>query len=343
MGLWLTLFILDPHDQKVMYLPSQDHLWRNSDLSQIPYVFPLQKTDLNWTRLENVDGYNITALGMSEAEPRRLYYGSYRGDLFRIDNPQEGQPVPVKLPTDTLPPYSHPVMPYIHCLAVDPKDADKVIMVIPSYEIISIYSSEDGGMSWTPVGGNLEEQPNGRGDGPSVRWVSILYVQDQPVYFAGTSTGLFSTTKLDSMNTVWVQEGAETIGNVVVDMIDVRQSDGFVVVGTHGNGVYSASVTEIPSGVRAATGPPMGWELSPVYPNPFNPEATVRFTLPASCTVHVDVFNLLGERVAVLADGRWPAGEHRVRWNAGDRPAGTYVIRLSSGGWSQTRKVILLK
>ena len=337
-GLWLPPFILDPHDQKIMYLPWRTQLWRNSDLTQIPFVFPPKPTDVNWERMVNVKDYLITALNMSPAMPRRLYYGSDYGVMYRIDNPHEGQPVPDSLETQDIFKWG-----YIHCIAADPRDANKVIVVLPNYGIISIYASEDGGGHWTPVAGNLEEHPDGSGDGPSVRWVSVLYVQDQPVYFAGTSVGLFSTTKLDSMNTVWVQEGAESIGNVVVDMIDVRQSDGYVVVGTHGNGVYSATVTEIPSSVRAAAGPPVNWELSPVYPNPFNSEATIRFTLSSPGKVRLKVVNLLGEQVATLVDGRLQAGEHRVRWSAEDCPAGAYLIQLSSGGRFQTRKVVLLK
>jgi len=61
------------------------------------------------------------------------------------------------------------------------------------------------------------------------------------------SVSCIAQNTLDGMSTVWVQEGASTIGSVVVDMVDVRQSDGFVAVGTHGNGVYTATVTELPS------------------------------------------------------------------------------------------------
>jgi hypothetical protein len=337
-GLWLPPMILDPHDRRIMYVPWRQQLWRNSDLSQIPFAFPPVPTDVNWARLENVNGNYITALGMSEAMPRRLYYGSNYGVLCRIDNPHTGQPVSYNLGTQD--PFRWG---YIHCIAVDPRDANKLIVVLPNYGIISIYASEDGGGHWTPVSGNLEEHPDGSGDGPSVRWVSILYVQDQPVYFAGTSVGLFSTAALDSMNTIWVQEGSGTIGNVVVDMIDARQSDGFVAVGTHGNGVYTASVHEIPSDVRTAPNRPVHFDFPPVYPNPFNPAATVSFTMPETGTARVDVFNLLGERIATLVDVRLNAGEHRILWQAGDRPAGTYLIRLSSGGRSQTRKVVLLK
>ena len=55
----------------------------------------------------------------------------------------------------------------------------------------------------------------------------------------GTSVGLFSTDSLNGLNTVWTQEGANTIGNVVVDMITTRTYDSTIVVGTHGNWVYS--------------------------------------------------------------------------------------------------------
>jgi hypothetical protein len=342
MGLWLSPFILDAHDNRIMYLTSRTELWRNSDLTQIPYVFPPTATTVNWEQIPtgSVTNFYISALGMSEAMPRRLYVGYDLGGLTRIDDPHSSHPAAKVLSTQGMP-SGYPG--YTHCLAVDPRDADKVIVVYPNYGVISMYASENGGDSWIPIGGNLEEHPDGSGSGPSVRWVSILYVQDRPVYFAGTSVGLFSTTKLDSMNTVWVQEGAETIGSVVVDMVDARQSDGFVVVGTHGNGVYSATVTGIPSGVRTADGPPVNWELSPVYPNPFNPEATIRFMLPAAGTVRIDVFNLLGERVSTLADGRWSAGEHTIRWAADGLTSGTYLVRMTAGNRFKTQKVLLLR
>jgi hypothetical protein len=198
--------------------------------------------------------------------------------------------------------------------------------------------------SWTPVSGNLEEYPDGSGAGPSVRWVSILYVDNKPIYFAGTSVGLFFTINLDGMNTVWVQEGGSTIGNVVIDMIDVRQSDGFVVVGTHGNGVYSTHVTEYPSVVEEeAESPIAGFALHPAYPNPFNPTTTICFNLPHAGVANLKVYNVLGQEVATLADGHLQAGEHQVQWMADKFASGTYVIRLSFENYTKTQKLILLK
>jgi len=339
-SLWLPPFILDPHDTKIMYLPWRTEMWRNSDLTEIPEIVPGVPTDVNWTQLDSVKDYYISALGMSPAQPRRLYYASKDGDMFKMDNPHLGQPVPVKLPTDGLTPYA-----YIHSIAVDPTDANKVMVAYPNYSVISVCYSEDGGNSWTPVAGNLEEYPDGSGDGPSVRWVSILYVEDKPIYFAGTSVGLFSATDLDGMNTVWVQEGASTIGNVVIDMIDVRQSDGFVVVGTHGNGVYSTHITQHPSAVeeeeesrRIAS-----FALHPAYPNPFNVTTNIRFNLPRQGVARLTVYNVLGQEVATLVDGHLLAGEHRVQWIADKVASGTYLVRLSFEDYSKTQKVVLLK
>lgn len=342
-SLWLPPFVLDPHDQKIMYLPWRDQLWRNSDLTGIPYVFPPTPTDVNWERLENVGGNYITALGMSEAEPRRLYYATHSwmqgGHLFKLDQPHTGQPFPVEITGSNFPYY--PYSPSIGCIAVDLRDANKLLVAFTNYGVISIYASENGGSSWTPVAGNLEEFPDGSSSGPSVRWLSILYVQDRPIYFAGTSVGLFSTTRLDGMNTVWVQEGATTIGNVVVDMVDVRQTDGLVVVGTHGNGVYTATVTEFPTLVQGRSRPPESFALLPAYPNPFNAATTIPFRLPRSGQTELRVYNLRGVEVAKPLDASLPAGEHKVEWQAGASASGVYFVVLRFDHLVRVRKVIL--
>jgi hypothetical protein len=341
-SLWLPPFLLDPHDNRIMYLPWRTQMWRNSDLTAIPEVFPPQPTDVNWARLDSVRNYYISALGMSPAEPRRLYYGSQDGHLFRLDDPYQGQPVPVEITGENFPYY--PYCPYIHCIAVDPEDVDDVIVAFPNYGVVSIYASQDGGDTWSPVSANLEENPDGTGSGPSIRWVSILHVEGKPLYFAGTSVGLFSATNLDGKNTVWTQEGASAIGNVVIDMVDTRQSDGVVAVATHGNGVYTAQITEYPTAVEEEAGRPIvSFALRPPYPNPFNETTTIRFHLPHAGDVTLKVYNTLGQEVSTLADGPLQAGEHRVQWAAKRLASGVYFVRLSFENSFQTRKVILLR
>ncbi len=347
LGLWLTMFQLDPHDQNVMYLPSQRTLWRNTDLSAISDQVSGGPTDINWEPLEHVNEHYIHAMGISEAEPRRLYYsGFYDGAdagerLFYLDNPQEGQPVPVDITGENFPFF--PFTPFIGCIAVDPRDANNVIVVFPSYEELSIFASEDGGQNWTPVSGNLEENPDGSGSGPSVRWVSILYVQDQPVYLASTSVGLFTARALEGMNTTWVPEAAITIGNVVIDMIDVRQSDGFVAVATHGNGVYSTYITEIPTNITGPPPPPDAFALSAAYPNPFTTETTLFYQLSKAGWVTAEVYNIRGQKVKTLWEGHQPAGRQTLRWEAGNVADGTYFMRVQFENTTQVQQVVLQK
>ena len=80
------------------------------------------------------------------------------------------------------------------------------------------------------------------------------------------------------------------------------------------------------------------------YPNPFNPETTISFTLPAESGVKVQIFDLLGREVAVLADGIFEAGSHQLRWSAGSLSSGIYLYRMTINGRSAvTRKMTLMK
>jgi len=69
----------------------------------------------------------------------------------------------------------------------------------------------------------------------------------------------------------------------------------------------------------------------------------VSFTLERSANVNLTIYNLLGEKVAVLADGRFNAGEHSVNWNAANQTSGVYYYRFSADGISETRHMILMK
>lgn len=76
------------------------------------------------------------------------------------------------------------------------------------------------------------------------------------------------------------------------------------------------------------------------YPNPFTTTTVLPFTLEHSGHVEVEVFNLLGEVVAVLADRELSAGEHTVRWDAAGWPAGIYLARLTTGEHVSTQRLL---
>lgn len=88
---------------------------------------------------------------------------------------------------------------------------------------------------------------------------------------------------------------------------------------------------------------PDGFALSNNYPNPFNPTTSIDFTLPVSADVRLVVYNVLGQRVAVLADGLYAPGTHTVRFDGRAMASGTYLFRFETGSHSVTRKMTLLK
>ena len=111
-------------------------------------------------------------------------------------------------------------------------------------------------------------------------------------------------------------------------------------------GQWSETWTFTVEGGPTSTEPdaiPTDFELAQNYPNPFNPVTTFRFGLPQAGRATLRVYNLLGQEVAVVADGVLTAGWHTVSWNASDLASGVYLYRLEAGGRKETRQMVLLK
>ncbi|WP_430908768.1 T9SS type A sorting domain-containing protein [Maribacter sp. 2-571] len=228
-------FLLDPVNDNIMYMPAGDRLWRNNDLDGIPLGIP-SATDVNWTEITQAatpDGSFITALDVSKFPiANRLYYATETGKVFRMDKANiDGQKV-IDISTGKGLPEGN-----INNVYVDPKNPDRVFIVFSNYGIPSVFLTRDGGESWRDISGNLEENRDGSGNGPSVRWFAMNGKNDG--YFVGTSTGLYFTSRLQGKNTYWFKEPFR-IGNGVVAQVKTR-ADGFVGAAIHGNGVFSAN------------------------------------------------------------------------------------------------------
>jgi endonuclease I len=87
----------------------------------------------------------------------------------------------------------------------------------------------------------------------------------------------------------------------------------------------------------------MSITLNQNYPNPFNPSTQISFTINTSSQVRLDVFDILGKRVAVLVNRKIATGEHQVQFNAANLPSGVYLYRLSTPAGILTKKMLLVK
>ncbi len=88
---------------------------------------------------------------------------------------------------------------------------------------------------------------------------------------------------------------------------------------------------------------PEEFGLSQNYPNPFNPMTVIRYQVSGYSHVTLDIYNVLGQKVATLVNEEKPAGSYSVTFNASDLPSGMYIYKLQAGSFVETKKMILLK
>lgn len=239
--LFINPFILDRNDSKIMYYPSGVKLWRHNDVSSISTGFNFDGTnDAGWTDLTSatIASGKISVIEVSKSPANIVYYGTTDGKVYKLVEAHSGA-----TPTRTdVTGANFPSNGFVSCVAVDEDDANKVFVTFSNYRVISIFYSADGGTSWTNVSGNLEENADGSGNGPSIRWLTVHNLTNGGErYYVGASTGLYSTTTLNGTSTSWTQESTDVIGNVPVSMIRTRKVDGLVAVGTHGKGSFTAT------------------------------------------------------------------------------------------------------
>ena len=95
--------------------------------------------------------------------------------------------------------------------------------------------------------------------------------------------------------------------------------------------------------MERAKSPPVISQLLSNYPNPFNPDTKITFSLPEASKVTVAVYNILGQVVDVLVDQEIGPGHHSVTWNAGELSSGIYFYRIVAGNFTETKRIVLLK
>jgi FtsP/CotA-like multicopper oxidase with cupredoxin domain len=105
----------------------------------------------------------------------------------------------------------------------------------------------------------------------------------------------------------------------------------------------SAKSSQQATAASAAASVPATLALEQNYPNPFNPSTTIRYSVPATVNVKLEVFNMLGRRVATLVNREMPAGSHEARFDARRLASGAYVYRLTAGSQVLSKRMYLVK
>jgi hypothetical protein len=190
--------------------------------------------------------------------------------------------------------------------------------------------------------------------------VNALAVVGDEVFVGGefTSAGGVSANRVARFNTqtnTWSTLGTGS-SNGVNSGYDYGAVRALAVVGdevfvggnfTLAGGIASTFIARWNSGTsrveQLSPTAPKTFLLEQNYPNPFNPSTTIRYQLPVASEVKLEVYDVLGKKIATLVNERQSAGAYQVVWNASGLSSGTYFYRLQAGTFVETKKMIMVK
>ncbi|MDZ4756662.1 MAG: T9SS type A sorting domain-containing protein [Bacteroidota bacterium] len=322
---FINPFICDPNKQNRMYIAGGTKVWRNNDVNQIALktVLDSVKTMQGWEKLDSTfdTTMRISALTVSKQPANIVLYGTTAGKLYKMLDAHTGQPSPIEITGQNFPQNA-----YISCISIDPLDTSRIFVVFSNYNIQSVFYTNDGGQKWTAISGNLEQNANGSGNGPSCRWITMMRRNGFTGYFLATSTGLYVTDSLQGANTRWVLQAYDMINNNICTMIDVRESDGLVIVATHGNGLFATNFDN--AWQLTGIAPKSNANTITLYPNPAQEYIIINLPNMPHKFVPIDIYNIQGQRVwtgttlqqqTQVPCAHWPAGNYMIKIDMTDR------------------------
>lgn len=191
-----------------------------------------------------------------------------------------------------------------------------------------VYVSTNEGVSWSAANGGLA----------GLFYTNTLYSYGGNV-FLGTNPngGLFLTTNNGSN---WLDKNQGFSGPQYVRSIVVANN---YIFAAKYHSVWRRTYSEAIGIHILSSEVPDGYLLRQNYPNPFNPSTSIEFGIPGSLPVRLAVFDDKGSEVAVLVDAVLPPGRYSVRFDGSKLGSGVYFYRMTSRGFAETGKMVLLK
>jgi photosystem II stability/assembly factor-like uncharacterized protein len=199
-----------------------------------------------------------------------------------------------------------------------------------------VYMSTNSGVVWARIGLTL----------PPYTFAYALMLHDGAL-FLGSNNGVFLSR---DRGVTWfdISDGLPS-GSIVRSLTTANTVSGVeLLAGTDGQSVWRRALSEI-TAIAAAPISAQEISLAQNYPNPFGgadipgSSTSISFSLLKSARTRISVQNVLGEEVAILADGIVPAGEHTVRFDGAGLPSGLYTCVLRAGDAHRVMKMLLAR
>ncbi len=142
-------------------------------------------------------------------------------------------------------------------------------------------------------------------------------------------------------------ESGELLAGYIVGGIDTPILNPFVTNQTERTSA-STTVYEVWLDPSASDDKPVeqtrdGAILYPNYPNPFDDETTLHFSIEDNSMVNLEVFSVDGKKVATLLSSEMTIGEHKLQFSAGELSSGLYIVRLMANGTTKSRAILIVR
>ncbi len=192
-----------------------------------------------------------------------------------------------------------------------------------------VYSTVDSGFTWKRYYLGPQSGAN-----------DVHFINENTGWIAASQGKIFKTTDGGiawGLQTTGLTNSLSGIHFLNANLGISAGAGGAMLRTTNGGGAITTSVNDL-NGFT-----PVMFSLSQNYPNPFNPSTEIEFTVSVREMVTVKVYDALGRAVATLADGQMNSGSYRLTFNGEGLAGGVYFYRLSTGKYSEIKKMLLLK
>ena len=317
---WMTPYVMDKNNSLTLYCGTYKiHKTTNGMQSWVP-ISP----DLTNGHIENLG--TITTVDVSKSNANVIYCGTDDANVWVTTN---GGSNWTKVNNGL--PYR-----WVTRVTIHPDSANICYVTLSGYKVDSlgahIYRTTNYGSSWVSIKGNLPDAP-------------INDVIIDPVYhntlYIGTDIAVMYTTNFGAN---WEVLGTGFPTNVPCHDLTFHNPTRILIVWTHGRSAFKINVPLL--GItKNGNEVPDRFMLHQNYPNPFNPGTKIKFSIPNSSKgiVKLAVYDILGREVSVLASGEMKPGSYEISWDGSMYSSGVYFYKLTSGNYSDVKKMILIK
>lgn len=309
-GLFYNPYEMAPGDHNTIVFGRAD-IWKTTNAQTAT-------TGSGWTQIATtgVVGGSVSAIGISWTNINKIYIGTSNGRILVTTNNGTSW--------STLTGFA-----YVSDFAVDNANDNICYATIGGTGGQHVLKTTDGGASWVNITSNM----------PNIAANSVVLRTATPrMIIVGTDIGVFQS---NDEGASWVSFNSGLPAVEVYDM-KYKQTVGIILAATHGRGCWTFDLGSV-LGIDPYAIVPETFYINQNYPNPFNPETKIKFGVPRSGGVTLAVYDVSGRLVASLVNQSMNAGTFEVTWNASNYPSGVYFYKLAAEGFTETKKMILVK